>query len=202
MRGKAAHIKFHKLFAPSSYMVAFLLYFCAVLTVTTAQNLRGKDEADYVIVGAGTAGATLASKLARAGKSVILIEAGPDDNWKGKNLLGADVDVFSGVGNLDQHTAPEISTWHWFEPYVDPRPADFTRVDEYGSFDGGVLAIEVFLAQAANSEKLRVPKDWNTRTVSVASKIVGGCSAHNYFMWLQPSEQSLNKVCATTLQSL
>ena len=37
------------------------------------------DEADYVIVGSGSAGAALAGRLALAGKSVILLEAGKSD---------------------------------------------------------------------------------------------------------------------------
>lgn len=167
--------------------------------VCALAKLRGKgkvDEADYVIVGAGTAGATLASKLARAGKSVILLEKGPDDDWKGKNLLGQDVDIFLGTVNFDQHTVPEISTWNWFEPYVDPRPADYTKINENGVFENGLFATEVYLAQAAKLPSL--PADWNTRMVSVASKIVGGCSAHNFLFWVQPSKQSLNKVCIIT----
>lgn len=35
-------------------------------------------EADYVIVGAGSAGCIIASRLAQAGESVIIVEAGPD----------------------------------------------------------------------------------------------------------------------------
>jgi choline dehydrogenase len=37
---------------------------------------------DYIIAGAGSAGSTLASRLVQAGKSVLLVEAGPDDNHR------------------------------------------------------------------------------------------------------------------------
>ena len=37
------------------------------------------DEADYVVVGAGSAGAAVASRLAASGASVILLEAGKKD---------------------------------------------------------------------------------------------------------------------------
>ena len=39
-----------------------------------------KNEAEYVIVGSGSSGAALAGRLAMAGKSVILLEAGKHDN--------------------------------------------------------------------------------------------------------------------------
>lgn len=35
---------------------------------------------DYIVVGAGSAGCTVASRLIHAGKRVLLVEAGPDDN--------------------------------------------------------------------------------------------------------------------------
>lgn len=43
-------------------------------------------EADYVIVGAGAAGSVLAGRLAEAGYSVYLIEAGPDTSPTSKDL--------------------------------------------------------------------------------------------------------------------
>lgn len=39
-----------------------------------------KNEADYVVVGSGSAGSVVASRLAQSGASVILLEAGKSDN--------------------------------------------------------------------------------------------------------------------------
>ncbi len=44
-----------------------------------AQKDQPKNEADYVVVGSGSAGSALAARLAQAGKSVILLEAGKSD---------------------------------------------------------------------------------------------------------------------------
>ncbi|HET6154325.1 MAG TPA: GMC family oxidoreductase N-terminal domain-containing protein [Marmoricola sp.] len=41
---------------------------------------KRSNEADYVVVGSGSSGATLAGRLAEAGHSVILLEAGKSDN--------------------------------------------------------------------------------------------------------------------------
>jgi choline dehydrogenase len=44
-----------------------------------ARNLRS-NEADYIVVGSGSSGAVVASRLAQSGASVIMLEAGKSDN--------------------------------------------------------------------------------------------------------------------------
>jgi choline dehydrogenase len=57
-----------------------LLLFSCALTRVLAQN----TEYEYVVIGSGPGGGTVAANLARAGHSVFLIEAGGDH---GDNLL-------------------------------------------------------------------------------------------------------------------
>ncbi|CAN5392657.1 GMC family oxidoreductase N-terminal domain-containing protein [soil metagenome] len=45
-----------------------------------AKQAPYKNEADYVVVGSGSAGATIAGRLAQSGASVIVLEAGKTDN--------------------------------------------------------------------------------------------------------------------------
>jgi len=49
---------------------------------------------DYVVVGGGSAGCTVASRLAQAGRSVLLIEAGPDDANPFVRMPGGFVKLF------------------------------------------------------------------------------------------------------------
>jgi choline dehydrogenase-like flavoprotein len=50
---------------------------------------------DYIVVGGGSAGCTVTHRLVKAGKSVLVIEAGPDDNNQFVNMPGGFVRLFS-----------------------------------------------------------------------------------------------------------
>ncbi|CAB9523575.1 Oxygen-dependent choline dehydrogenase [Seminavis robusta] len=49
------------------------------VSTATTQNTANADNPDYVVAGAGSAGSVIASRLAQAGKSVTLLEAGHSD---------------------------------------------------------------------------------------------------------------------------
>jgi choline dehydrogenase-like flavoprotein len=68
-------------------------------------------EADYVVVGAGAAGAVLAARLAEDGKrTVILIEAGPDNTTDPTIMPAA---KFAFLLDMPAPVGPEPSPTHW-----------------------------------------------------------------------------------------
>ena len=115
---------------------------------------------------AGSAGCPVAAKLAQAGHSVLLIEVGPDDDWKGHDVAGnpADPLIVNEVPNLE-YTA-EIDDAVMSEPiwatdrYRDPRLANLTD-----------------LSAPLSGRREFMPR----------AKIVGGCSMHNWMTFLRPS---------------
>ena len=50
---------------------------------------NSNDKVDVVIVGAGASGSVFAAVLAKAGKKVVLLEAGPD--WQLDDLISSDI---------------------------------------------------------------------------------------------------------------
>lgn len=67
-------------------------------------TLRRPDEADYVIVGAGTAGSVLAARLIQNGDSVIIIEAG-SNHMKDPNVrLAKNYTNYWNTPNIPQET--------------------------------------------------------------------------------------------------
>ena len=90
------------------------------------------SEAEYIVIGGGSAGAIVATKLAKAGSCVTLIEAGPDDrDYRGD---GAPLDVAVPVNWAGlSAAAPEIIHASWTAPvWETERPYDFTAKADLG----------------------------------------------------------------------
>ena len=87
----------------------------------------GDLEAEFVVVGSGAGGGPLACRLARAGHTVILLEAGPAEV-----PLTSKVPAFHGIAAED----PDISWEYFVRHYDDPdkQAADSKYVDGKGIF--------------------------------------------------------------------
>ena len=97
-------------------------------------------EADYVVVGAGSAGCVMAARLSESGARVVLLEAGPRDT----NPM---IHIPAGVRNLLHHP---VVNWNFAaepEPTTGNRPIHWPR----GRVLGGTSSINGMLYVRGNA---------------------------------------------------
>lgn len=66
---------------PQAVVITALVGIAHATTVTNDTTVAANNTFDYVIVGAGLSGITVANKLSSKGYSTLIIEAGPDPRW-------------------------------------------------------------------------------------------------------------------------
>jgi len=127
------------------------------------------DAFDYIVVGSGAGGGTLAARLAEAGRSVLLLEAGGDP----RQLSGTN-DYQPGINRLPDDY--EVPTFHGFASENDAMRWDFF-VRHYASEE----------QQAKDPKYVR-----DYRGVPVNGVLypragtLGGCTAHNAMIFVYP----------------
>jgi choline dehydrogenase len=120
-----------------------------------------REDYDYIVVGSGPGGAPVASKLAQAGYSVLLMDAG-DDQRQNTN-------VSTAIVLADVAAEDEALRWDYFVRYhADDEIANSNRYLTWLTPDG-----EYHVGQDApeGSERLGM--------LYPRSGTLGGCSAHN-----------------------
>jgi choline dehydrogenase-like flavoprotein len=139
------------------------------------------DAFDYIVVGSGAGGGTLAARLAEAGRSVLLLEAGGDP----RQLSGTN-DYQPGINRLpDDYDVP---TFHGFASENDAMRWDFF-VRHYASEE----------LQAKDPKYVR-----DYRGVPVNGVLypragtLGGCTAHNAMIFVYPHNADWDGIARLT----
>jgi choline dehydrogenase-like flavoprotein len=91
-------------------------------------------DCDYIVVGSGAGGGTVAARLAEAGMDVILIEAGGDPVAEGADRFPCDYQIpaFHPIASEN----PAMAWDYWVEHYAGPAEAarDWKRCEDRGIF--------------------------------------------------------------------
>ena len=135
---------------------------------------------EYVVVGSGPGGGTLAARLAEAGRRVLLLEAGGDphelsggDALSASNRLPEDYEVPAFHAFASENDA---MAWHFFvghqkDKSLEPRDPNFVR-----DFDGE--PVNGFYYPRAGT--------------------LGGCSAHNAMIFVAPHDMDWDGIAGLT----
>jgi len=138
-----------------------------------SQSPPPAEECEYVIVGSGAGGGTLAARLAEAGRSVILLEAGGDAKTDGAGArLPSDYDV--PVFHPFASENPAMA-WNFFvRHYEGPEQAADPKYRS--SWDGRVV------------DGVLYPR----------AGTLGGCTAHNAMILLYPHNADWDGIASLT----
>ena len=147
-----------------------------MVSETTAQA-----DCEYIVVGSGAGGGTVAARLAEAGHTVILLEAGGDP----RQLHGGDP------------VQPEVNRlpYDYDVPVFTPSPPRTKRCD--GTSSCATIAMSRCSAAIRNM--------WPTTTASRVDGILypragtlGGCTAHNAMILVYPHDADWDNIATLT----
>lgn len=147
--------------------------------LTVPALVKAADTYDYIVVGSGPGGAPLAANLAKAGSSVLLVEAGDDQAGN----LNEEVAAWGGRASNDP-----LMRWDFFVKYhSDEKLNDAYKHLTWREADGSFY---VGLNPPAGATKLGVyyPR----------AGTLGGCSTHNALASALPSNSDWDVIANIT----
>ena len=136
---------------------------------------------DYIVVGSGAGGGTVAARLAEAGRRVLLLEAGGDPR-----LLSGTNDAEPGIDRLpDDYDVP---AFHGFASENDATRWDFF--------------VRHYADQALQEKDPKYVRDYRGERVDgilyPRSGTLGGCTAHNAMILVYPHNADWDGIAALT----
>jgi choline dehydrogenase-like flavoprotein len=129
-------------------------------------------ECDYVIVGSGAGGGTLAARLAEAGMQVVLLEAGGDPVAGGGPRMPEDYEVPAFHTFASENPA---MSWNFFvRHYADDA------------------------SQEADPKRVRDPDSGRASVYYPRTAALGGCTAHNAMIFVAPHDSDWDSIAELT----
>ena len=138
-------------------------------------------DCEYVVVGSGAGGGTLAARLAESGHTVVLLEAGGDP----RQLAGGDPVDPGGQRLPDSYDVPAFHA--------------FASENEAMSWDFFVRHYE---SDARQQQDPKYRKTWNDQFVDGVlyprAGTLGGCTAHNALIFVYPHDADWDAIAELT----
>lgn len=155
--------------------------------------MREASEFDYIIVGSGAGGGPLAANLAKAGFSVLLIEAGGD-----KDSLNYSVPGFNGLSTEDETYRWDYYVRHYADQAQQERDPKFVASQDgvlyprAGTLGGCTAHNALITVYPANSDWDRIAEitkddSWNAEAMRKVFQKVEKCG------YLTPAEITATK---------
>src|SRR5271167_4783872 len=143
--------------------------------------MNSGDAFDYIVVGSGAGGGTLAARLAEAGRRVLLLEAGGDPR-----LLSGTNDYQPGIDRLpDDYDVP---SFHGFASENDAMRWDFF--------------VRHYADEAMQAKDPKYVRDYRGQPVNGVlyprAGTLGGCTAHNAMILVYPHNADWDGIAQLT----
>ena len=144
-------------------------------------NASRSADCEYIVVGSGAGGGTLAARLAESGRTVVLLEAGGDP----RRLSGGDPTDPDGNRLPDTYDVP---AFHAFASENDAMAWNFF--------------VRHYESDARQREDPKYRETWDHRKVDGVlyprAATLGGCTAHNALIFLYPHDADWDGIAELT----